>query len=87
MSAHAPNPQAMPIDNPSRDALVSIRPRVLAKREAAKYIGCGLTKIDELIGAQKIAAKRISKTKVVVFVDSLDAYLDALPNAREAKQQ
>jgi hypothetical protein len=82
MTAHG-----TPSDLQASDALVIIRPRVLAKPQAAKYIGCGITKMDELIAKGEVLAKRISVTKVVVFVDSLDAYLERLPNAREGKRQ
>lgn len=61
---------------------IAIRPRVLPQPDAAKYIGVGITKINELIAAGEVEAKRMGRTKVVVFVDSLDAYLDRLPDAR-----
>lgn len=61
---------------------IAIRPRVLSQLDAAKYIGVGRTKIIELVAAGEVEAKRIGCTKVVVFVDSLDAYLDRLPDAR-----
>lgn len=65
------------------DAIVVLRPRVLRKLEAAKYIGIGRTKIEELIAQGRLEAKRAGGV-VLVTVESLDAYLDGLPNARES---
>lgn len=64
-------------------AVVKLQPRVLRKREAAKYIGCGRSKLDMLIAEGKLEAKRAG-VLVLVTVTSLDAYLDGLPNARGA---
>jgi excisionase family DNA binding protein len=64
------------------NAVVVLRPRVLRKLEAAKYIGIGRTKIEELIAQGRLEAKRAGGV-VLVTVASLDAYLDGLPNARE----
>ncbi len=63
-------------------AVVQLRPRVLRKLEAAKYIGCGRSKLESLIAEGKLEAKRADGL-VLVTVASLDAYLDKLPNARE----
>jgi excisionase family DNA binding protein len=63
------------------NAVVVLRPRVLRKLEAAKYIGIGRTKIEELIAQGRLEAKRDGRV-VLVTVASLDAYLEGLPNAR-----
>jgi excisionase family DNA binding protein len=64
-------------------AIVQLRPRVLRKDEAAKYIGCSRSKLDMLIAEGTISAKRAGTLLVLVSVASLDAYLDSLPDARE----
>lgn len=76
MGAHIVEIEAAPA------AIVQLRPRVLRKLEAAKYIGCGRSKLETLIAEGKLDAKRADGL-VLVTVESLDAYLDALPNARE----
>jgi excisionase family DNA binding protein len=68
------------------DAIVTLRPRALRVMDAAKYIGVGRTKMFELIKAGRVDAKRDGAI-VLVTVASLDSYLDALPNARETKEQ
>lgn len=70
------------IDAPA--AIVHLRPRVLRKIEAARYIGCGRSKIESLIAEGRLDARRADGL-VLVTVESLDAYLDSLPNARDGK--
>jgi hypothetical protein len=77
-----------PISQPREDDgdVVTIRPRALRVVDAAKYIGIGRTKMFELIKAGRVDARHNGGV-VIVTVASLDAYLDSLPDAREAKLQ
>jgi excisionase family DNA binding protein len=68
------------------DPIVVLRPRVLRKLEAAKYLGVSRATVDRMLAAGEIEAKA-SRGLVLVTVASLDAYLDSLPNARAAKEQ
>ncbi|WP_424360213.1 hypothetical protein [Methylocystis parvus] len=68
----------------ARSAVVQLRPRYLRKAEAAKYIGCGASKLAILLAEGVLEARRADKL-VLVSVASLDAYLDSLPNARDGQ--
>jgi excisionase family DNA binding protein len=76
---------AMP-DHEKGDAIVVLRPRVLRKLEAAKYLGVSRATVERMLAAGEIEAK-VLRGVVLVSVASLDAYLDSLPDAREAKEQ
>jgi hypothetical protein len=53
--------------------------RYASRREAMAYMRVGSTKMNELLQAQMIAAKKYG-AKVIVDLDSVDAYIAALPN-------
>jgi excisionase family DNA binding protein len=59
-------------------AVVTLRPRVLRRAEACRYIGVGATKLFAMIRDGEIEALR-DKGGLLVTVESLDAWLDALP--------
>jgi excisionase family DNA binding protein len=73
-------------ESDTRAAIVILRPRVLRKLEAAKYLGVSRATVERMIAAGEIEAKTL-RGVVLVSVASLDAYLDALPDAREGRRQ
>ncbi len=48
-----------------------------------RYLAIGETKLHELLNAGHIQAKK-SGNRLLLTVDSLDAYIDSLPNAERA---
>jgi excisionase family DNA binding protein len=61
-------------------AIVALRPRVVSAKEAMRYLAIGETKLHELLNAGRIQAKK-SGNRLLITVESLDAYIDSLPNA------
>jgi hypothetical protein len=53
--------------------------RYATRRETMSYMRVGSTKLNELLQAQLIAAKKYG-AKVIVDLDSVDTYIAALPN-------
>jgi hypothetical protein len=78
MNAHPLRPEA------AHAATVYIRPVVLTIKQSQAYAQLGRTKLFELIKCGVLDGRR-NGTKTVITVASLDAYLAALPNARDAK--
>jgi hypothetical protein len=58
-------------------AVVQIRPAVLSRIDAAKYLGIGPTKFDELRKADAFRTFNLCG-RVVFKVDDLDAYLETV---------
>lgn len=64
-------------------AIVALRPRVVSAKEAMRYLAIGETKLHELLNGGRIQAKK-SGNRLLITVESLDAYIDSLPNAERA---
>lgn len=53
---------------------------LLSRREAAAYLGIGLTTLDKLMTRRAIRCLRPTKKKVVFTVPDLNAYLNRTAN-------
>jgi len=58
----------------------NIEPLAVSIEKAEKAIGCGRTKIYELIGAKKLDARKLDSKTVVTWA-SIKAYASSLPAA------
>jgi hypothetical protein len=63
------------------EAAASPGKRYASRKEAMAYMRVGSTKMNELMQAGLIAAKKHG-VKVIVDLDSVDQYYEALPNVR-----
>jgi hypothetical protein len=59
----------------------ALKPLVVRRRAAAPMIGCGVTKLDGLIAAGTIPAKKSGK-HLVIEVAELERYIASLPAAK-----
>jgi excisionase family DNA binding protein len=71
--------------SPKEDApaIVILRPRVVSAKEAMRYLSIGETKLHELLNAGSLTARK-NGNRLLIEVESLDAYIDSLPIAERA---
>jgi hypothetical protein len=68
------------------NATAAAQPKRYATRlEAMAHLNIGSTKMNDLLNAKVFVAKKIGR-KVLVDLDSLDRYFEALPNAGGARR-
>tara|TARA_E500000331_G_C17219398_1_gene697351 strand:+ start:1295 stop:1498 length:204 start_codon:yes stop_codon:yes gene_type:complete len=53
--------------------------RGLSKPEAAKYVGVGVTKFEDLVASKRMPSPRLADTKLIWDVRELDDFFDRLP--------
>lgn len=53
--------------------------RGLSKPEAAKYVGVGVTKFEDLVATNRMPKPRLADTKLIWDVRQLDEFFDRLP--------
>ena len=53
--------------------------RGLSKPEAAKYVGVGVTKFEDLVASKRMPSPRMADTKLIWDVRELDDFFDRLP--------
>jgi excisionase family DNA binding protein len=70
-------------DTAPSKALPAVAPRALSPVQAARYIGCGKTKMWALIMSGRIPSKMLDGRRLILTSD-LDAFLDGLPKAAVA---
>jgi predicted DNA-binding transcriptional regulator AlpA len=58
-----------------------VRPRCLSREEAARYVGVGTTKFDELVGDGRMPKPFKVDGRVLWDIHRLDAAVDALADA------
>ena len=51
----------------------------LSKPEAAKYVGVGVTKFEDLVASKRMPSPRLADTKLIWDVRELDDFFDRLP--------
>jgi excisionase family DNA binding protein len=56
-------------------------PLAVRRREAARLLGVGLSKIDELVATAQLRAVKSGKCLLIIY-SSLQAYAEALPEAK-----
>jgi excisionase family DNA binding protein len=59
---------------------MNLRKLAFTKQEAAYALGCGITKVDELIGTKQLAAVK-SGRRVLITTAEIERYLAELPPA------
>jgi hypothetical protein len=58
-----------------------VRPLAVRRRDACAMIGCGTSKLDQLIARGEIEARKSGKN-LLILVSSLERYVAGLPPAR-----
>ena len=53
--------------------------RGLSKPEAAKYVGVGVTKFEDLVASKRMPSPLMADTKLIWDVRELDDFFDRLP--------
>jgi hypothetical protein len=72
------------VDDKQIDSDAPKRRRWSTRQETMEYAPIGSTTLNELIQSGAIIAKKIG-IRVVVDLDSVDRYIDGLPNASKRK--
>jgi excisionase family DNA binding protein len=58
-----------------------MRPITVRRRAAAQLLGCGTTKVDELIATGELEARKSGKL-LLILTASIDRYVESLPVAK-----
>lgn len=64
--------------------VAAVQPRGLNREEAARYVGLGTTKFDELVARRRMPKPRQIDGRVIWDRLELDAYFSELPHRPEA---